>query len=590
MKWRIMFERRFRMSLVALIFLSVLGTCSSQCPIKTDAGAVDTTQPVPKINPVTVSDQFITGKVLDKNGKFVPGTIQLCVGATSVAPQNVAVDGSFVAPAPELTAGEAIISQFTGSASGAKPGAEDDPVTVAAQGCTKSIATGSPSTISFTIDASGAYKGTVPGAKSGSVVICQNDQPVLAPAGAAGVGADGSFSGSGLKLVAGNEFAAEYSASPAGAPYSNSSAKIPISAGSLLIGKQAPASFSRVSPIGMAVAGLDISGASSTSPQAVFLATSIIDVPLIGPSRLNPGGKTDYTYDNTWWFSGFLRVTGMAQPGSLSANLGSLSSLGTYISPAVNATPDKIVQGLEADSTVAFQLGHWETQHSTFDVGNYQQIPGMSQPSTLFTMSVIASVGALTPLSASQANPPVYYLTQQIMNTYSLSPAGCSYTAGTTPPCYVSFVPTDRTHFYRNYDAGIRVKIYGGDYSDPQPQYRFPGIVDLTIGQNEYVTGGRLHGSVLHTGSALPVPTVDGLYIFGSMDLGMNFKSDEGNPQLILTPASSSANLTYLSSNVNTIPVSQPNRDRYRLGFGVDIFHIISSVKAKVANASTSKQ
>ena len=87
----------------------------------------------------------------------------------------------------------------------------------------------------------------------------------------------------------------------------------------------------------------------------------------------------------------------------------------------------------------------------------------------------------------------------------------------------------------------------------------------------------------------LPVPTQDSIYIFGQMDLGLNFNNSGNSSQLLLTPVPSSANLTYLNSSVISIPVSQPNRDRYRFGFGVDIFHLISSVKAKTAAAAAAK-
>jgi hypothetical protein len=127
------------------------------------------------------------------------------------------------------------------------------------------------------------------------------------------------------------------------------------------------------------------------------------------------------------------------------------------------------------------------------------------------------------------------------------------------------------------------MKIYASDY--PDGQYRFPGLADLTVGQNEYVTGGKLRGMVLHLGGVMPVPAADGIYIFGSMDLGMNFSYNQENTQLLLTPvpSSPSTTLTYLSPSVNIIPVSQPNRDRYRFGFGIDIMHLIAAVKAKAS-------
>ena len=198
----------------------------------------------------------------------------------------------------------------------------------------------------------------------------------------------------------------------------------------------------------------------------MFLGTGILDIPVIGPSTHNLGG-TDYQY-NGLWLSGFIRASGMAQPGTLSGSLGEIGSTATYLSSALNATPDKIVQSVETSIAVAYQKGEWVSQRNGgLDVGQFVATSRYAFPSTLFTASFIASVGAITPFSAAQSNPPVYYLTQQIISAYPTItfPASCSPVAS-TPTCYFSFVPTDRTHFYRNYQAGVRLKAYGSDYAD----------------------------------------------------------------------------------------------------------------------------
>lgn len=560
-----------------LVMLGSIGVCFGQCPLKTNA--VDTGEPSPTISPAGVGDPYVKGEVL-KNGKPVTGTVQVCVNATPAGPpQPVGADGSFsAAPAAALKAADIITAQYSTGVAGANP-SDVSSFTVPDPNCS---AAAKP-TISLTVNPDGSYTGSIPGATGGYITICDKNEPVPGAPGTAPVKA-GSFSGSGLTVSADSNFVAEYSSSAKGGPpYTNSSAPEKVS---LVVGNSAsPKTFDPVAPLGVAAVGLDVAGASSTSPAAVFLATGIMDVPVIGTSQHNQNGSTDYGYTNTWWLSGYLRIAGMAQPGNLTQSVGDLASTGTYLASAVNATPDKIVQSIEADATAAYQFGSWRPQVGSFDVGTFVPTGDRSKPDTLFTLSVIVSIGAITPLSASQANPPVYYLTQQIMNTYNISPPGCAYTSGATPPCYVAFVPSDRTHFYRDYEGGLRMKLYGGDYTGSQAQYRFPGMADVTIGQNEYVTGGRLHGAVLHIGGSMPVPAADGIYIFGAMDLGMNFKYNQENPQLLLTPVPSSAGVTYLSPTVNTIPVSQPNRDRYRIGFGVNIFDIISAMKAKSAAA-----
>jgi hypothetical protein len=361
------------------------------------------------------------------------------------------------------------------------------------------------------------------------------------------------------------------------------------SANSILV-----SSFTKTAPIGTAVVGLDVTGASSTNPQPVFLGLGMMDIPLSSdPSK----GRF---FDSLVWANAQLRIAGMAQPGTLTGALGSTASAASYLESSVNANPDNIVQSLEGIGSISFKFKHWDLPVDTFDVGNYQPVNKL--PTTIVSLQGIISLGAITPLSVSQANPPVYNLTSQIVTNYSsYFPANCTLTPGSVstsapaccPPsassttCYVSFMPTDRTRFYRHYETGLRLKLYGGDYDDSDKKYRFPGMADFTIGQNEYVTGGKLSHFVLHIGGVMPLPLLDGGYIFGSMDTELS-KAANGGAQLILTPATSTSTtpLTYASSSVTNIPVSQPNRDRYQIGIGLDIYHLVSSL-AKKTSATT---
>jgi hypothetical protein len=147
-------------------------------------------------------------------------------------------------------------------------------------------------------------------------------------------------------------------------------------------------------------------------------------------------------------------------------------------------------------------------------------------------------------------------------------------------------VPEGRSRFFRHYEGGFRLKIYAHDYSegDPNPQLRFPGIIDLTIGQNEYVTGGGFRGPVIHIGGSLPIPRLDGWYAFGSGDFSTLKNIPE--PQLNLTQAGGTIALS--SPNVFVIPTPQPNRDRYMLGVGIDLYHLIAKYKSGGSSKGTS--
>jgi hypothetical protein len=323
--------------------------------------------------------------------------------------------------------------------------------------------------------------------------------------------------------------------------------------------------------------GVDVSAASSASPQAVLLALGVFDLPLGGFSTTDMSPKSSKT--PLFWLSGELGLKGMAQPGNLSG----AASAG-YYATAVNATPDKIVQSLDVSMHFGWQLHSWTIPANTFDSGTIS-----GTPNTAATLSLIVGGGAITPLSNTQTNAQVYEATPLIQQLSPVSPAStfassCSANPTAAPTCYVVFLPSDRTHFYRNYNAGFRLKLYGVDHTDQQ--LRFPAILDFTVGQNEYVTGGSMHGAVLHVGGSFPIPGIDSFYVFGSMDLGLSFNNG-GGPQLQLIPAPATAGVTVTSPTVYTISTSQPNRDRYQIGFGIDVFHLFASYIKKLQMPST---
>ncbi len=343
-----------------------------------------------------------------------------------------------------------------------------------------------------------------------------------------------------------------------------------------------------MAPLLSTVVGVDVEGASSTSPAARFMGNTSIDLPVF-PTSKEPHRLTDIEKAKVF-LGGSLRIAAMAQPGALSSS----AFTEGYFASAVNATPDKIVQAWEGTTSVSVRLWHTNLGFGTFDSGKPAS-PDFPRK-TLFTTSLLLSAGFISPLSASQANPPVYYATNQIITdtTNGILPAPtppfastCSYTTGGSPTCYVAFVPTDRERFYRHYEAGFRYRIYGEDFN--HGVLRFPGILDLTVGQNEYVTAGKLNGVVVHFGGILPVPIpkVDGIYAFGALDSELNGPVG-GGAQLLLNPVPSTANVTYLSPNVYTIPVSQPNRDRYRFGVGVDLYHLLTAKAQKQGTSSAS--
>jgi hypothetical protein len=358
--------------------------------------------------------------------------------------------------------------------------------------------------------------------------------------------------------------------------------------------------FSYMPPLGVAAAGLDIEGAASVSASPVFLALGLVDLPLMNKGQDDPTKPKTNIADAHWWVGTDIRVSGMAQPGGLSGSDASEAALGGYLATALTANPDNIVKSIDSAAYLAVSPGwNWHPHIGTFDVGDYNTA-NLPNPETLVTLSLFASAGVITPLSASEAAPPVYDITSQVYQYLqknlsnlpgsSAVPTTCQPGTTGSSQCYVSFIPADRSHFYRNYSAGFRFKFYPGDYDDNE--YRFPGKADFTIGQNEYVTGGRMSRWVVHTGAVMPVPKLDGWYIFGSTDTQLTRNGPE-NAQLLLVTAPSTAALTYSSPSVYDVTVPEPNRDRYSIGFAVDLWHWYSAFQKKqkaVATLNTSQQ
>ena len=332
------------------------------------------------------------------------------------------------------------------------------------------------------------------------------------------------------------------------------------------------------------ITGVSVSSASSANPSAVFVAASILDVPVA------PKNVTLKHVHN--WISGDLRISGIAQPGAIGSN----SSVANYFSTATNTTPDRIVQSAEVQARYGLQFFGWSRYTTALDAGTPEN--GTDPKPALFTLSVIAGGGAITPLSVNQVQSAVYNVTQPIYNCFNQVnfgppcnatnaggfpnanglPPECNPSSSPTIPCYVAFVPEGRSRFFRHYEGGFRLKIYAHDYSeDPaNTQLRFPGIIDLTVGQNEYVTGGIFHGPVVHIGGSLPVPRFDGWYAFGSGDFALLKNISE--PQILFTQAG--GNITLATANVFVVPTPQPNRDRYMLGVGIDLYHLIAKYKS----------
>ena len=184
------------------------------------------------------------------------------------------------------------------------------------------------------------------------------------------------------------------------------------------------------------------------------------------------------------------------------------------------------------------------------------------------TMNFIAGFGAVSPLDPKQS---VELFEVPKDNSSQATPFFEAF-PGAKGKEHIAFIAPERDRFLRQYFGGLRFRTYTKDGSNIQNV--FPSMLDVTFGQSEAVTGGKLHKFVLGLDGfyVLPFPAeYRFLYLFGSA------KFKVGGPKSIKTPFlldTSSSSVKVTDANVFIADPIPSNRDVYRIGFGVDLFEL----------------
>jgi hypothetical protein len=198
--------------------------------------------------------------------------------------------------------------------------------------------------------------------------------------------------------------------------------------------------------------------------------------------------------------------------------------------------------------------------------GNNALLPSFDRETKQkFTLSFIAGAGFVTPLDPTGTTPTIF-------KVFDDAPGLPPIAKGKE---FVAFIPDDRDRFFRQYYAGLRVQTFFFNKYNV-PLQRFPAQFDVTVGQNEYVTGGRLHGPVVRMEGFFPLPydKVKFINLFATAQM-IPGRPTIGTP-LILQDAPGT--VTVPASNVVLIGVPQPNRDQYRIGVSFDALTILKMV------------
>lgn len=137
---------------------------------------------------------------------------------------------------------------------------------------------------------------------------------------------------------------------------------------------------------------------------------------------------------------------------------------------------------------------------------------------------------------------------------------------------YFALSNQDRSNFLFKYGAGVRLT----SRFDEDDGSKAHGVVDLIVGQDTSVTGGRLHHSVFKVDGMYPLQLkgTSWLYLFGSAS--MRLAGNRDNAPLILQAATNAPQVP--SSSVIVLPLKQSDRDFYRLGVGLNFVEIFKKL------------
>lgn len=317
-------------------------------------------------------------------------------------------------------------------------------------------------------------------------------------------------------------------------------------------------------PITRAVAGIDISGASSAATQQKLFVEFDLNAPL-GWGTKDPLEKRVWLFVNP-------RITSVPQSSSA---ISGLDVQGDFLSTALQQqkTTD-LVSGL--DLLAGTEL---------FLLKPRSGVPFWSEYKNAHAKLAIALVGAVgfttpftTPTSGAEEIDLKTTPAANIAANFPDLPA--SLLANMPKKTILALVQKDRSRFYRKYYGGFRLKTYffsseakgdcdklGDDCEALLNQ--FPGIIDITAGQDESVTGGRLANWVFRLDAVYPLPFVPALHVFGSV-----LSSFEKNRySLPLFAPTTTAPLTDPTVLIHAI--GPPDRDSYRIGIGVDLVQLL---------------
>lgn len=240
----------------------------------------------------------------------------------------------------------------------------------------------------------------------------------------------------------------------------------------------------------------------------------------------------------------------------------------SFLTPINEANVNKLVQGFDFlfGGEVGFGRGF-----SKGDIGTAFLPTGTSDTKQKFSAYFFAGFGAVSPLSPTDS-VQIFAAPKTQAELDKISP-GLSLPAGTE---FIAFTGPDRDSFFRQWYAGVRLKTHyfsRGVTGKLEVVNRPGAIFDIGVGQNEAVTGGRLHGMVMRFDGFYPLPVSNRsiLYLYGTALINLRRHATVIDPLILATAPS---NVTVPADNVFIITSQPSNRDLYRIGLGVNLIEL----------------
>jgi len=368
-------------------------------------------------------------------------------------------------------------------------------------------------------------------------------------------------------------------------------------------------------PFTRGVVGLDMSAPTSrTVKQSYF-----IDFDLIAPLRpFSFVKKNEDPLENRLWLWLNPRVTSLPQATKFST-VANIDQTASFFQSVSGGHLNDIANGLDVNGGLEIAI-----------VKPRDGIPWWSEyvnTQARLATSWIIGGGVSTPFSTDSTEVQSA-VTQAICDAFK-TPASsqqfsdqnglvCKFNGANTAPSivtgpstdpnggvrsFIDFYTPDRSRFFRRYYTGLRFKTYYfsrdvHSYCEPfehrptnqgncnAPYDIFPGILDVTVGQDEAVTRGHLSGWLFRVEAVYPLPWYQGLHVFGSVytKLQRDHTDQPYSPYTIQTPPSGGA------TDLNTFRfgLHPLDRDYFRIGVGVDLIQAFKKTAQPDKNAPQS--